>query len=608
MNAFSGLIPSALSRSSSIKLVNIRDNYIGGVLPTWVGGLSQLRILLLKGNNLHGHIPIELCQLKNLSLLDLSYNNLSGSLPPCINNLSFGRSVILDGEYVIDDSSAEHLTPGEIIVAEFITKSNKYFYKGDILNYMSGIDLSCNHLTGEIPVEMGQLNGLHSLNLSHNQFTGPKPITFKNLSQIESLDLSFNRLNGTIPSELTQLTYLEIFSVAHNNLSGRTPDMKSQFATFSASSYDGNALLCGAPLNKSCISTTPTIPAPEVEEEKDDNDDNLVSFYASFVGSYFVFLLGTILVLYFTSQRRAMCFFHVVDSWTRRVVKLDLSCTRLLKGVSGDWYLNASLLLPFRELQSLNLSQNSMRGLIDGEALKRLSKLSKLQELELRFNNLNETILPYVIALQSLKMLDVGLNKFKGPLPIVVAFLTICLELICHATSLSGRHSLNLSYNLFAGTIPVTFEKLSQIESLDLSYNRLNGTISFELTKLNYLSFFSVAHNNLSGKTPDMKFQFATFNGSSYDGNPLLCGPPLNKSCISTTHTIQAPKEEEEDDGDDGLVSFFASFIGSYLVFLLGTVVVLYFISQRRAVFFLHSVDSWCAFRLYQVSKFFGYK
>ncbi|XXG52078.1 hypothetical protein AAC387_Pa03g0487 [Persea americana] len=295
--------------------------------------------------------------------------------------------------------------------------------------------------------------------------------------------------------------------------------MKSQFATFSASSYDGNALLCGAPLNKSCISTTPTIPAPEVEEEKDDNDDNLVSFYASFVGSYFVFLLGTILVLYFTSQRRAMCFFHVVDSW----------CAFYFYKV--------------------------------------------------------------------LSLFD------------LVAFLTICLELICHGASLSGLHSLNLSYNLFAGTILVTFEKLSQIESLDLSYNRLNGTIPSELTELNYLSFFSVAHNNLSGKTPDMKFQFTTFNGSSYDGNPLLCGPPLNKSCISTTHTIQAPKEEEEeDDGDDSLVSFFASFIGSYLGFLLGTVVVLYFISQRKAVFFLPSVDSWCAFRLYQVSKFFDYK
>ncbi|RWR75578.1 receptor like protein 3-like protein [Cinnamomum micranthum f. kanehirae] len=180
---------------------------------------------------------------------------------------------------------------------------------------MSGIDFSCNRLTGEIPLEMGQLNGLHSLNLSHNQFTGPIPITLKNLSLIESLDLSYNRLNGTIPSELTELTYVEIFSVAHNNLSGRTPDMKFQFAVFNGSSYEGNALLCRAPLSKSCISTTPTIPTTEEEEEKDDNEDNRVSFYASFVGSYFVFLLGTVLVLYFTSERRAMCFFHVVDSW-----------------------------------------------------------------------------------------------------------------------------------------------------------------------------------------------------------------------------------------------------------------------------------------------------
>ncbi|RWR75567.1 putative receptor like protein 1 [Cinnamomum micranthum f. kanehirae] len=212
--------------------------------------------------------------------------------------------------------------PTEIIIGAidelkelgFITKSLENYYKGGILNYMSGIDVSCNQLTREIPREMGQLSELHSMNLSYNQFAGPIPPTFKNLSQIESLDLSHNNLNGTISPELIELNYLEVFSVAHNNLSGRIPDMKNQFSTFNESSYEGNQLLCGPPLSRSCISTAPISKAPNEEDENEDKE-NIVSFYGSFAGSYLVFLVGTIGVIYFTSQRRAMCFLYVVDSW-----------------------------------------------------------------------------------------------------------------------------------------------------------------------------------------------------------------------------------------------------------------------------------------------------
>ncbi|XXG52083.1 hypothetical protein AAC387_Pa03g0490 [Persea americana] len=313
-NAFSGPIPNELLGSSSMKLLNIRDNDIVGVLPTWIGSMSELRILILKGNHLHGRIPVELCRLNDLSILDLSYNYLSGSLPSCINNLTFGRSIWEHNDGMFLSPVSTFSVGIGLTGVDFVTKSIMNSYGGGLLNYMSGIDFSCNHLTGEIPLEMGLLSELHSLNLSHNQFTGPIPVTFQNLSQIESLDLSYNKLNRTIPSELTELKRLAVFSVAHNNLSGRTPDMKYQFSTFTERSYEGNPLLCGAPLNKSCISTTHIIQSPEQEEE-DDNDDGLVSFFGSFVGSYFIFLFGTILVLYFISQRRAVCFFHVVDSW-----------------------------------------------------------------------------------------------------------------------------------------------------------------------------------------------------------------------------------------------------------------------------------------------------
>ena len=83
---------------------------------------------------------------------------------------------------------------------QYTTKRLFLNYKGDILDYMAGLDFSCNKLIGEIPQELGFLTQLHALNLSHNQLTGPIPVNFSNLDNIESLDLSSNGLTGTVPS------------------------------------------------------------------------------------------------------------------------------------------------------------------------------------------------------------------------------------------------------------------------------------------------------------------------------------------------------------------------------------------------------------------------
>ena len=153
---------------------------------------------------------------------------------------------------------------------EFTTKSRTYSYKGDILNYMYGVDLSCNRLAGEIPPELGKIsNNLRAMNLSHNNLTGPIPTSITNLKQMESLDLSYNNLNGRIPPQLTEMTSLEVFSVAHNNLSGTTPERKNQFITYDESSYEGNPLLCGPPLHNDCTKIGPPFTTPvEYKEEE----------------------------------------------------------------------------------------------------------------------------------------------------------------------------------------------------------------------------------------------------------------------------------------------------------------------------------------------------
>ncbi|KAF5464149.1 hypothetical protein F2P56_014251 [Juglans regia] len=154
-----------------------------------------------------------------------------------------------------------HNFDGEVKI-EFVTKYRSLSYKGSVLAHMFGLDLSCNNLTGGIPLELGQISSIIALNLSYNQLDGTIPKTFSNLALLESLDLSHNSLRGEIPSKLIDLNFLAVFNMAHNNLSGKVPDMKAQFGTFEKSSYEGNLFLYGPPLDKSCTKVNKSDPRP----------------------------------------------------------------------------------------------------------------------------------------------------------------------------------------------------------------------------------------------------------------------------------------------------------------------------------------------------------
>ncbi|XP_065620569.1 receptor-like protein 13 isoform X2 [Quercus suber] len=328
-NKFSGSIPEAFFNVSQIVTLDIGDNKLSGIIPSAIGQLSHLKILLLRGNRLNGTIPTQLCQLTNIHLMDISRNFFSGTLPHCFQHIDSNETLSFSAftrEFVgiqtvtyrnerIQDSELSESQRKDIEV-DFVTKYRLSCYKGSILNYMSGLDFSCNNLTGAIPLELGRLQGIHALNLSHNQFTGSIPKTFSNLTELESLDLSHNRLSGEIPPQFTGLTFLEVFSVAYNNLSGRTPEMTAQFSTFSASSYEGNPLLCGLPIEKNCTNRDNSPPTStqslDASDEKWYKVDQAV-FFTSFSVTYIIFFLGIITVLYINPHWRQWCFNLVED-------------------------------------------------------------------------------------------------------------------------------------------------------------------------------------------------------------------------------------------------------------------------------------------------------
>ncbi|XP_015694596.2 receptor-like protein 56 [Oryza brachyantha] len=329
-NHLEGNLPPELRKSTMLKILNANNNKLSGTIPSWLfsyEGLLELSVILFKGNHLEGSIPKEWCNTINLHILDLSNNSLSGNIPDCLsdfanayfsnlysNNLYFPNGIKranIPDQNIFNESYGINKESNEVTI-NITTKGTSMQYRGLPLEFYIGIDLSMNHLSGNIPLNLGFVPGLKSLNLSRNHLRGTIPDTFQNSLSLESLDLSHNYINGNIPSGLTQLSSLSSFNVAHNNLSGEVP-YTGQFPTFDKSFFEGNPDLCGEAVEKKCCTTNITFGLWKM-----DIIDSPIIYWSFVFGSFATGFWATIAVLMWNSSLREKWFSavdHLITGW-----------------------------------------------------------------------------------------------------------------------------------------------------------------------------------------------------------------------------------------------------------------------------------------------------
>ena len=110
-------------------------------------------------------------------------------------------------------------------------------------------------LSGEIPVELGNLTSLQELSLWSNELSGEIPTELGSLTSLKRLYLTQNMLSGAIPVALGKLTNLEQLSLSQNELSGAIPAELGDLASLQILYLNGNADLAGPlPLTLSALS------------------------------------------------------------------------------------------------------------------------------------------------------------------------------------------------------------------------------------------------------------------------------------------------------------------------------------------------------------------
>ncbi|XP_057797059.1 tyrosine-sulfated glycopeptide receptor 1-like [Salvia miltiorrhiza] len=524
-NSFHGTIPSSfLETASKLQAFDVSNNSFSGSVPSSICSYSpSLERLDFSNNDFSDQIPAGFGECSKLQSLRAGFNNLSGQIPHDIYSLSTLQQLYLPGNKL----------------SGVMNQSIASLINLKILN------LYGNELTGAIPQDIGRLSNLEHLHLHINHLTGTIPTSLTNCTSLITLYLRVNSLEGELSSfDFSRFVHLKSVDLGNNLFRGSLPASLFSCKKLTAIRLASNNL------SGQILPTILSLPSLSFLSLSNNSLTNITAALGILTGCKNLTTLT--LSTNFHNERLpsdgdeslvgleglhnlrvlalgACGFTGSFPLWLSKLPKLevvDLSFNFLTGTIPG-------FIGSFKELFYLDLSNNQLSGVfpIELTTMQRLAIQQSSHQIDSSYLELPVFVTPDNVSSYQYNQLSslptaiyLGNNSINGTIPYAIGQLKFI-----KALDLTGNH--------FSGEIPDALSKLTNLEKLDLSRNNFSGQIPSSLQNLNFLSSFSVADNNLEGPIPTGG-QFDTFPVSSFQGNPELCGRILQRSCSAAPTNI----------------------------------------------------------------------